>query len=518
MAKKKNNPVNNEKSSFLEEIIKKFKQSPGIYIGSVVILVLVIVTFLGGDLLSGGRFGSSGSDLTFGYYDKIPITYVPGNFLAQHYSSIYNYYQAQGVDVSDIWTSAQLWRQAFEGALTHTAIMDIMKRSGYTIPDKFVDREVAKLPQFQDSGRFSEVLFRATPESTRVSLWRHEQESLIKSMYIDDYFNLMHPKGEAAFIAKMATPLRVYQMVAFSVYDYPDSEYLSFARSNPNLFRSVHLSKITISSSEREARRVLSSITDGVITFEDAARNQSSDYVYGASGGDMGIKFFYELENDIPGLTDRNTVFSLREGEISDIIATSDGWSFFRVENAAKAADFNDDAVMEKVQLYVRGYERGRMDDWTIARAGVFISEAEASGFEETSEAWELQIDVFGPLAINYGNTDLFTSLSSFSVQSIDNSQFATLSRNENFWKTILSTPYNKFSEPFVFNTDVLVFIPTEETETDEAFIENLETMFSSWWLTYVSEQIVQQYFVNSERASDSEVFWNAFFQYIWPL
>jgi len=518
MAKKKDNAANNEKSSFIEEIGKKFKQNPGIYIGSVVILVLVVVTFLGGDLLSGGRFGGSGSDLTFGYYDKTPISYIPGNFLARNYNSIYSYYQSMGVDVSDIWTSAQLWRLAFEGALTHTAILDIMKRSGYSVPDRFVDREVAKLAQFQDSGRFSEVLFRATPESTRASLWRQEQESLIKNMFIDEYFNILHPKGEAAFIAKMATPLRVYEMVSFSINDYPDSEYLSFARSNSTLFNSIHLSKITISSSEREARRVLSSIMDGTTTFENAARNQSSDNIYAATGGDMGNKFYYELENDIPNVSDRNAVFSLRAGEFSDIIAVSGGWSFFRIENAVKTADFNDDTVMDRVRLYVRGNERGRMDDWTIARARVFIAEAEVSGFEETAEAWELERDVFGPLAINYGDTDIFTSLNSFNVHNIDNDQFASLSRNENFWRTVLSTPHNKFSEPFVSGSNVLLFIPTEETETDEAFIENLETMFSSWWLAYVSEQIIQQYFVNSERASDSSMFWDAFFQYFLPL
>ncbi|MCL2277104.1 MAG: peptidylprolyl isomerase [Treponema sp.] len=518
MAKKKDNAADKEKSSFFEEIGKKFKQSPGIYIGSVVILVLVVVTFLGGDLLSGGRFGGSGDDLTFGYYDRTPITYVPGNFLARNYNSIYNYYQSQGVDVSDFWTSAQMWRLAFEGALAHTAILEIMARSGYTVPDRFVDREVAKLAQFQDSGRFSEALFRATPESTRSALWRQEQESLIKNMFIYDYFSLMNPKGEAAFIANMATPIRVYEMVSFSINDYPDSEYLSFARGNSTLFNSIHLSKITISSSEREARRVLASIMDGTTTFEDAARNQSSDQVYAATGGDMGNRYYFELENDIPNTSDRNAIFNLRAGEISDIIVTSNGWSFFRIENAARTADFNDETVMDRVKLYVRGYERGRMDDWTISRARDFIAEARISGYEETALAWELERDVFGPLAVNYGDTDLFTPLNNFSVNNIDNSQFAALSRNENFWRTILSALYNDFSEPFVSGSDILVFIPTEETDTDEAFINNLETMFSSWWLAYVSEQIIQQYFVNSERAGDPSIFWNAFFQYFMPF
>ena len=55
MAKKEKN-VPTEKDSSSSEIIRKFKASPGLYIGSVVILILVVVTFLGGDLLSGGGF------------------------------------------------------------------------------------------------------------------------------------------------------------------------------------------------------------------------------------------------------------------------------------------------------------------------------------------------------------------------------------------------------------------------------------------------------------------------------
>ena len=85
MVKKDKNASGPEKEPFSSEIAKKFRQSPALYIGSVVILVLVIVTFLGGDLLSGGRFGSAGDNWVFGYYDKIPITLVPGNNFAQSY-------------------------------------------------------------------------------------------------------------------------------------------------------------------------------------------------------------------------------------------------------------------------------------------------------------------------------------------------------------------------------------------------------------------------------------------------
>ena len=45
------------------EDAKKFKQRPAIYIGSIFILVLVTVTFIGGDFITGGGFGRGGGDL-----------------------------------------------------------------------------------------------------------------------------------------------------------------------------------------------------------------------------------------------------------------------------------------------------------------------------------------------------------------------------------------------------------------------------------------------------------------------
>ena len=96
MAKNKKLPVQ-DKVSASQEIYKKFKQNPGIYIGSVVILVLVVVTFLGGDFLSGGGFRGNDGDLTFGYYDKAPISHVPGNFFSENLENLEKIRRLAGV-------------------------------------------------------------------------------------------------------------------------------------------------------------------------------------------------------------------------------------------------------------------------------------------------------------------------------------------------------------------------------------------------------------------------------------
>jgi hypothetical protein len=285
-------------------------------------------------------------------------------------------------------------------------------------------------------------------------------------------------------------------MAVFSVDSYPEEEYEAYATRHPDLFRSVHLSIITVSSSEREARRVLSSITSGEITFEDAARAQSKD-TYADRGGDMGIRMVHELSMDIPDIAAHEAVISLARGEYSDVYRTDSGWIFFRAEDAVQNPDTSDTFVMDKIRSYVRNYERGRMEDWATALADDFIALVNEHGFEEALAMKELEKKNFGPVPINYGNIDLFTTLSSQGVAEITAS-----ATNENFWRVAFSTPVGTPSRPVVQGSNVFVLLPVEETEAEESDQENIVSSYS-YWLAYMTEQSLNQYFLSSPKMDD---------------
>jgi len=514
MAKKDKNPADLEKESIMSGVSKKFKQHPGLYIGSVVILVLVVVTFIGGDILTGGGFGSGGGDYTFGYYDKTPIAWVQGNLFSQYVQRALDYYRSQGLDSGDFRFEAQIWRQAYEAAVVHTAVIKIMKKSKYFIPQHTVDRNVAQHPRFLDGkGVFSQALYRQMPDASKRAIWRQTQEELIKSAYYNDLFNTVIPSSEADFIAGMAANTRSFDMVAIKVDDYPADQFLSFANENAELFNSIHLSRISINS-EREARRVLDSVKNGNILFEDAARAQSQDN-YADRGGDMGIRYFYELESEIPDLSSRQAVFSLGPGSLSDIISNDGEWSFYRIEEGFTEANFEDDAVMERVRSYVRSYRRGLMEDWALVRAEDFIQEAKTSGFDNAARLLLLEKKSFGPLPINYGGLDIFTSLESFSVEGLSQQELGNISHNENFWKLAFSTELNTPTEPLVQGNNVLVFLPVEQTEANEDSISNIASMYSSYWMNSITEQSLQLYFLNHAKMEDN--FWNVYYRVFSP-
>ena len=513
MARKDNNSADQEKESLSSGVSKKFKQNPALYIGSVAVLVLVVVTFVGGDLLSGGRFGGGGGDLTFGYYDKAPISWVPGNMFSQYYERFLQYYRSQYGDTGDFRFESQVWRDAFEFTAVHTAVIQIMKNSKYSVPDKAVDRNVAQLPRFQDNGRFSPALYRQMPESNRNNLWRQIKDEMTRSVFFDDTFNTLILSSEADFIANMAATSRMFDVVLFKVDDYPAEEYISFANENAELFKSIHLSRISINS-EKEAARILDSIKDGTLLFEDAARSQSQD-IYADRGGDMGSRLFYELDRDIPGISDRQAIFNLEKGGYSDIINNNGEWSFYRVEDELTEVNFDDETVMEKVKSYVRNYRRGLMEDWAFAQAQVFVEDAKESSFDNAARSRSIEKQSFGPLPINYGGLNLFTTLDSFTITGIPPADIGNISRNENFWKTAFSTELNTPSEPLVQGNNVLVFLPTEQSEVQDENIANIASMYSSYWVNNTTEQSLNPYFLKHEKMKDN--FWDVYYRVFTP-
>ena len=518
MAKKDKRTLGQEKETASEAISRKFKQSPGIYIGSIVVLILISITFIGGDFLSGGRMGG-GDEMIFGYYDKIPIMLVSGNIFAQNYEQIrtrtHESLRAQGREVDESNVTGYIWRQAYEQTLVHIAILNMIKKSNYSVPERIVDRAVAKMPRFQQNGRFSSNLYNEISESHRISLWRQARDNIAKDTFLSKFYGLMIPENEVNFYANMGSPMRSFSMVSFNIEDYPESEFLAYARENAKQFGSIHLSKIMITSSEREANRVLSSIKNGNITFEEAARVNSQDG-YADRGGDMGSRYIFELDWDIPGTADRDVIYQLGRGEISNVITVNNGWAFFRVENEFSEPDFNDSILMERVRSQVRSSSWGRMENWAIDRAKEFNTEALSAGFENAARWHNLERRSFGPVPINFASTQyILTTLQSSYISGLTQQEINALANNEDFWRIGFSTPLNTPSEPLVQGSKIFVLFPTEQVEADEDALENIRSMFRGWWLSYQMEQSLQPYFLNNGKTTNDDFYLEAYRRFI---
>jgi len=483
------------------EILHRLKTRPFLFIGTVIVLVIVIIAFVFVPAIVPSA--QRGQTLTFGYYNKVPISYVRDSYFYQVLSSISRERQPSSDDPNYIWALYQMWRQAYEETAVHIGIMDEMKQAGYIAPEKVVDREVAKLPMFNVNGKFSSAAYQSMEKTTRMNLWKQVQDSMVVTMYMSDLSDLKTSSNDASFISSMASPQRTFDLVSFSFSSYPDSEIISYAEANPNLFKVVHLSIITIYSSEREARQVLNAVKNGTSTFEEAAMTSSMDN-YADRGGDMGIRMAHELMYDIGDEQTRANIINLARGELSDIIKVSTGWAFFRAEETGYTADTNDPAQLDKIRNYIMIYSRGQVEDWFIAEAEKFSSQAREMGFDEAAAAGSLTKQNFGPIPLNYGNTALFSSISSAGVP-----ELANAGTNQFFWRAAFSTPLNSLSIPIVVGENVIVLLPLEESDAEENNIQFIE-MYYPYWVNAGLEQSYRSYFLNNEKLDDrfGETFW----------
>ncbi|MDR2444595.1 MAG: peptidylprolyl isomerase [Spirochaetaceae bacterium] len=480
------------------DIERRFKQHPLIFIGTVLVLIIVIIAFVLVPAIVPGE-GLTVSRLEFGSWDGKPIAYSVGGFFARVRER-----NSQEYGMNDY----QAWRSAFDMTVERTAILDIMDGSGYTPSKPFVDKKVAELPYFQENGRFSAVKYNKVDAAARIKLWQDMRNDSIVNIYHDDVSTIKTAEAETEFIGRMALPQRKFSMAAFPYTSYPDSEVASYASRNVDMFKTVHLSRITVTGGRREAQVVLSKIQSGEITFEDAARTQSGDD-YADRGGDTGVRTAFELSTEIPDEEQWQTVINLPKDEVAGPFELSSGWVIFRANEMSRPPNLQDSEVLGKARDFLMDSERGVIEDWLITQAENFAREARSTSFTRAAAGASLEVHEFGALPVNYGDSPLFASLSSFQAPGLRDAV-----SDENFWRTAFSTPVGEPSRPIVLSgseSNIVVLYPDEEITDESDAAENSKTTFSSWWAENETQRSVAASILASDKFNDN--FDNTYFR-----
>ena len=158
--------------------------------------------------------------------------------------------------------------------------------------------------------------------------------------------------------------------------------------------------------------------------------------------------------------------------------------------------------------------QRRQVEDYFLQQAQEFVNAVntnDETSFDDAVAERGFTKKSFGPLPLNYGSIDLFTPLSSFEVPELSGAVY-----NENFWQTAyVKTAPATISEPIVVGNNVVLLYPIEETvEADEA-LSYIETAYSSYWIPYITNQTIQNYFLYNEKLDDK--FWDAYLRYLMP-
>ena len=438
--------------------------------GSIIILIICLIAFV---LPSSLGRATNNKALDFGNYNGRKITYEQGSDFANFVSQYAEMYRQQGIQI-DSSIQYYLFQYAFNSTVTKYAYEDAVKKSGWKVPKEAVNRQLR--PYFYDeNGKFSSKLYKQADPSSVENLRKNIEDSLCSSRFHDDMFgssseflgidNLYGVKiaePELKFFQAYGTEKRGFNLVAYKKSDFPEAEVLKYASNNKAKFINYDLSVITVED-KSTADKVAKRINKDEITFEDAVSEYSNNN-FSNTEGKITSSYQYQIENILNDKADLAKLTDLAVSSVSPVIQTTSGYSIFKANAAPVQPDFENEDMKTRVSNYMTSYESGIIEDYFIAQANMFKSEATASSFDDACTKLGLEKKEVAPFPLNYGNTSVTGSVDT----SIDGLRGADT--NENFLTAAFKLKLNECSEPLVLSDYVIViqYTSSEKSEIND--------------------------------------------------
>ncbi|AFG37917.1 SurA N-terminal domain-containing protein [Spirochaeta africana] len=450
----------------------------GLYIFSVTVLVIIVVTFIGGPLIGSIGGPQAGGRLIFGYYRRTPIEYAPGNYFARQLQMLERQFAQSGMEQQDTQMQVfQIWRGAYDRTLLHTAVLHQAERSNIPVSSEQVDQAIARNPEFQEDGRFSLRRYERLSPQQQYQLREITRENLLHERYLNDMLqHNLAADNETAHFAGMASPERRISYVSFRYNQYPEGELQAFVQERPELFQSIEAASITLrrdQHSREDAEAIRDRILADEISFGEAARTYSAD-MFAEIGGDAGELYFYDLLPDYPSEQPLESVFTTAEGEIAPVVESNFGYVIYRINRAARDASPDDQNILNEARSYLQDFERGRIADYFAGLAQEFATDARDNGFTAAASTRDIEVHETDFFAINYGELPYFSAPAR-------NTELGNVSTNRNFFEASFGTPLDAVTEPVALQDRVIVLTPVEERDAESSRQEMLSGFYPSF-------------------------------------
>lgn len=443
-------------------------------IGIILVLILVVVAFIFVPAMS--QSGSTGDNLVFGTYGDTEITYVPGNYFARQIEYINNIYRDSDSFSDNVEYKRQLvWQTAFNQTVIQKAIEENLSKSGVIISESQIDKAMVERGPFQVDGKFNEDLYKSTSSSAKFDLRKRFNEDLLREQYLADVmYGSRRSDNLIDFIANMGSDEKSFHFAVLNIDSIDDSYFENYATANLRNFSKASLNKITIYSSEEEAVKIQKRIAENEISFKDAAIAESKDS-FAAEGGNAGELYFYELLVDIEDEETANSVFSLKDEEITDVIKTSYGWVIYQMINSPVMPDLTSDELLNDVKVYMSRNEKGLIEDYLVSMGTDFSNALSAdSDFISTAISMNIENGTTDFFAVNYGNNRMIPSSITNATQ--QNPAFSNAAFDELFLERLFSlTSEGNTSDPLVLGNNIIVAQLADSRKSDRIPEESME-------------------------------------------
>ncbi len=474
MAAKKKDTKDSKVSAFPSE---KKNNTPtrgkGTYIGTIVILIIVVISFVLVPALA-GRSGSAGS-VKLGEYAGRPIEYYQGSYFAKQVSTLGG--ESRYSDIEDFRTQITLiWRNAFTKTATHFGILHQIDKSGVSVSEKAVERAIVNRGPFRTNGEFDPEAYRQASTTRKEEIRTQMRETLLKETFNEDimpgntsfgevqYFGVRTSSDLLDFVYHMADEERRFAYAALTPDDYPEDQVRAYAAENPDLFRKIQLKQITVPGRD-EAESILQKLENGEDTFDNLVQAYSRDsQEIVEKGGDLGWKYFFEIQQALNDSGEAQKIFSLSSGEVSPMVEAPAGYRLYKAVSPSVDSPLKNQEFLEDVRIYMNKSEKGMIEDYLLAQAENLTRRAEGGTFLETAAEQELDHDTTDFFPLNYGNIRFIKGI----PRAVSHDAFSGASYNEDFLKKAFSLKEGEISEPIFNNDSVLVLQLTDTRPRDK--------------------------------------------------
>jgi len=469
-----------------------------LWFGAVFILILSVITFV---FIPTSRASGKNGTPVFGKWNGKPIEYAQGSYFNRQVQAISNQMQSQGQEVNQ-YSYYQIMQTAFNSSVIRLAVLDELNKVGFKIPQSSVNKNLVKY-YLDSNGKYSAKQYQSTPESDRNTYRMTMTEELTAERYTDDFFGrqsgiygLKTSSKETDLIKTMSSPERSFNYVSFATTKYPESETIAYGKANPALFIKHNLSIITVDT-EAVAKKVADTLAKKKISFEDAVTTYSTRTKTDAAG-----KLTDSFRNDLNSLfsdaKDLETVLALKPGEISKIVKAGSTFVIVRCDAAPVDPDFTNTAVIAAVTTYMNTNERGKIEDYFMAKAKEFSGVARTSGFDAAVKAAGLEKKTTTAFGINFGNLNIMAPIPFDKYPEFESAQ-----KSESFFKTAFGMAPTDISDPILLGSNVVVLQVAEEKAADPQILE-MAPQFYGYYASSWSQQSMSAVFLKSKKLEDN--------------
>ena len=472
-------------------IVNKKKRNPLLYFGSVIVLVIIAVTFIGAPTI--GQFAGISASTIFGYYDGHKIEHYLGNYFHRQILAInQNYRQNSEIQEpkNQFYTILQ---EAYQRTAFHVAILSYLENPKMSVSSEQVDTILATEGPYIVENKFNEELWSNTPTSQRKSNRDYVEEELLEKQFLKDLQEIPLSSKEIDFFQTINKTERKFRIAIFQYSELPNNKLSDFGQENTSLFRRMKFSRILFNSSESnaDAKRALDHLKNGTKSFEELSRLYLSTDIN--TGGDIGWKYFYDLERDFENAESAELIFSLAPSEYSEILMSRFGPVIYRSDSEIMMPEFIDLEILNEVRNYLNRYNRGFIEDYYSEQAQNFKNLAATEGFNNTAVMLGTSTAESNFFPINFQNINSVQR-----VSAVDSNILQTAPYYQDFFKQAFKLKPKEISEPIYLDEAILLLELIEEKLIDDTKKNQLKN-FHNYFVDYTILKDLETYIFESD-------------------